>query len=348
MVIMGNALRLFVFCLALAAVGLTAALTQLRVRHHAKSRQQHTAQAADPAQARIDDLQAYHEDQQHSIALILSASFLSLLVVALTPGPRRTSREDRDHSRNDRQQVEHLARATVVREEALRTERAERQRADENLHLQQLFLNQALGEKINLGRNLHDGVIQSLYATGLTLESSRQKRSIDPAGADALFDRGLHLLNENIREVRAYINSLSQSQSIPKHGFSLALTALIDGIKGGRETEFSVHIDEQAEARLDASQMPDVLQIIREASSNALRHGAATQVIIRLHEADDRLGLLIQDNGTGFEPTAVSTDGHGLANFKARADSLDATLRVDSRPGNGTRVSLTFPVLSSA
>jgi signal transduction histidine kinase len=345
---MGNALRLFVFCLALAAVGLTAALSQLHVRHHMKARQQHRSPEADPLQTSFGELRAYHEDQRRSLILILSVSFVSLLVVALTPGPRRASKEDRNRSREDMQQVEHLARATLAREDALRTEREERQRADENLHLQQLLLNQALGEKINLGRDLHDGVIQSLYATGLTLESSRQKRSSDPAAADALFDRGLHLLNENIREVRAYINSLSQSQVIPRHGFSMAVAALIDNIKGGRDTVFHVRIDEDAEARLDPTRMPDVLQIIREASSNALRHGGASHITIRFLQDGERLGLLIQDDGAGFDATVVSTGGHGLANFKARAESLGATLRIDSTPRAGTRVSLDFPALPSA
>lgn len=348
---MGNALRLFVFCLALTAVGLTATVSQLHVRHRAKIRSQQSALIADsPPASGAADLESYHSDQQHAIGLILAVSFVSLLVVALMPVARRESakdRDDRDRNRGDMQQVEHLARAAVVRDEALRLEREERQRSDENLHVQQLLLNQALGEKINLGRDLHDGVIQSLYATGLTFESSRQKRASDPAVADELFDRGLALLNANIREVRAYINSLSQSQPIPKRGFSLALTSLIDGIRGDRAADFVVRIDEHAESRLDPVQMADVLQIIREASSNALRHGSASRITIRLHENGDRLALLIQDNGIGFDPAAAPSGGHGLANFHARAGSLGAELRVDSQPGSGTRISLTFPARPS-
>jgi signal transduction histidine kinase len=341
---MGNALRLFVFCLALVAVGSTATLAQLWVRKRAEARQQRI-----PA---YDDLQAYKADQQKAIGLIVVISFGSLVLVALAGGGSRRSTnssvEDLNRSRSDMQQVEHLARSAIVREEALRLEREERQRADENLHIQHLLLNQALGEKVRIGRDLHDGVIQSLYATGLTLESSRQKRATDPAAAEALFERGVQLLNENIREIRGYINSLSESEALTRHGFSNALAVLIENAKGGRSTEFIVRIDEAAEARLSPSQIPDILQIVREAISNALRHGAASQITVRLHEDGDRLALLVADNGTGFNTATVSHGGNGIANFRARAVLLNAELRLDSQPGDGSRLVITFPTLPLA
>jgi len=344
---MGNALRLFVFCLAFAIMGSTVAITQLWVRQRAQSRQQQSAlnhiEHAKPNR----DLQAYHLDQQKAVGLSTAVSFACLVMVALASGSRRAANQSNEvvtRSRGDMQQVEHLARSAVVREEAFRHERGERQRADENLHLQQLLLNQALGEKIRLGRDLHDGVIQSLYATGLTLESSRQKRPADPAAADALFERGIQLLNASIREIRAYINSLSESQS--EHaGFANALTVLIGNIKGDRTTEFIVKIDERAQARLNATQIPDVLQIVREGVSNALRHGGASQITIRLHEDGERVALLVADNGTGFDPASAQTGGHGIANFRARAALLNAEFRLESHPSDGTRLVLTLPAL---
>ncbi len=347
---MGNVLRLFVFCLALAMVGSTAALTQLWVRQRTKARQSQPValSATEPHIARTT-LQAYHTDQQKALGIVLAVSFVSLLVVALASGSRRSPAPNPEavaRSRGEMNQVEHFARTAAVREEALRLEREERLRADENLHLQQLLLNQALGEKLRLGRDLHDGVIQSLYATGLTLESSRQKRAADPVAAESLFDRGMQMLNDSIREIRTHINSLSQPQPAMKHGFSHALAAIIETIKGERTTEFILRIDEDAESRLDLSQMPDALQILREAVSNALRHGSASRVTIRLHRDGERLALLVQDDGTGFDMNASPSEGHGLANFRARAASLGADFRLDSQPGNGTRVVLTLPILA--
>jgi signal transduction histidine kinase len=170
----------------------------------------------------------------------------------------------------------------------------------------------------------------------------------DPVAAEALFERGVQLLNENIREIRGYINSLSASGALTRHEFSNALAVLIENAKGGRSTEFIVRIDEAAEARLSPSQIPDILQIVREAISNALRHGAASQITIRLHEDGDRLALLVADNGTGFNTATVSRGGNGIANFRARAVLLNAELRLDSQPGDGSRLVITFPTLPLA
>lgn len=346
---MGNALRLIVFCLALAAVGSTAALTQLWVRERARARPPSSADLPANVVSRAEH-QAHRSDQQKALVVVVAVSFAALLVVALAAGLRAhaaPSPESVAHNRGEMKQVEHFARAAADREAALHREKEERRRADENLHIQQLLLNQALGEKLRLGRDLHDGVIQSLYAVGLTLESSRQKRPHDPAAADALLDRGVQMLNASIREIRAYIDSLSQPQPVMKHGFSTALGSLLESVRGDQSAEFVVRIDEAAENRLDPSRMPDILQIVREAVSNALRHGGAACVTIRLHEDGDRVALLVQDDGRGFDPSALEHEGHGLANFRARAASLGADLRLDSQPGAGARVVLTIPAPAS-
>jgi signal transduction histidine kinase len=341
---MGNALRLFVFLLALTAVGATAALTQLWVKHRAVARQHASAEPPAPIA-----LRACQRDQQNAVGLIVTVSLLSLLAVALVGGarPATSISETAQKARQEMQQVEHLAKTNVAQEAALGLERAERRRADENLQLQQLLLNEVLAEKIRLGRDLHDGVIQSLYATGLTLESARQKQGVDPAAADVLFDRGIELLNQSIRQIRGYIQPTSEAPEGMPLSFAKAVDVLVADLKGERDVSFLVRIDESAESRLAASQLADTLQIVREAVSNALRHGSASQIQIRLHEEGAQLALMIQDNGSGFDATAKgSGGGNGLTNFRARAGSLGAALKLDSRPGHGTRVVLTIPTLN--
>jgi signal transduction histidine kinase len=341
---MGNALRLFVFLLALTAVGATAALTQIWVNHRALTRQHASDEPTDPIA-----LRAFQRDQQNAVGLIVTVSLLSLLAVALMGGTRPATSigETTQQARQEMHQVEHLAKTNVAQEAALSLERAERRRVDENLHLQQLLLNEVLAEKIRLGRDLHDGVIQSLYATGLTLESARQKQAVDPAAADVLFDRGIELLNQSIREIRGYIQPPSESPGGMPLSFTKAVDVLVADLKGDRDVSFLVRIDESAESLLAASQLADTLQIVREAVSNALRHGAASEIQIRLHEEGDQLALMIQDNGAGFDATGTGAGGgNGLTNFRARAATLGAVLKLDSRPSHGTRVVLTIPTLN--
>ncbi|MBM3855414.1 MAG: hypothetical protein FJ399_20045, partial [Verrucomicrobia bacterium] len=80
-----------------------------------------------------------------------------------------------------------------------------------------------------------------------------------------------------------------------------------------------------------------------EAVSNALRHGQASLITVRLHQGDDAICLLVQDNGRGFDETLPREDGHGHANMRARAEQIGASLRVSSQPGRGTRILVTVP-----
>jgi signal transduction histidine kinase len=66
-----------------------------------------------------------------------------------------------------------------------------------------------------------------------------------------------------------------------------------------------------------------------------------------VQHSDGEVGLLVQDNGGGFDPAALAAGGHGLGNMRARAQRLGASVRVDSRPGGGTRVVVTLPVAAS-
>ena len=95
---------------------------------------------------------------------------------------------------------------------------------------------------------------------------------------------------------------------------------------------------------LTAEQSIEALQIAREAVSNALRHGGATVITLRMHKSDREVCLLVQDNGAGFNAAHQREGGHGLGNMRARAERLGASLRIISEPGTGARVLATLPI----
>ena len=187
---------------------------------------------------------------------------------------------------------------------------------------------------------MHDGIVQTLYAAGLVLASARQKLPADPARAAALLDQGVATLNTGIRDVRACIDDLAAARR-GGVSFAAAVNTIAEMLGSGRETTFDLSL--AAANRLVETQYADLLGIVREAVSNALRHGAAHHVTIRLHEDAGRLCLLVQDDGRGFDPENIPSTGHGLANLRARAGLLRGDLRVTSALGVGTRVVLTFP-----
>ncbi|HEY0968467.1 MAG TPA: sensor histidine kinase [Opitutaceae bacterium] len=246
-------------------------------------------------------------------------------------------------TRAEIESLHHLARASVAQGAELAHERGGRQRAEEDAHLRQVMLNHALEEKIRIGRDLHDGLIQSLYATGLTLETARDVASRDPAEAARRIQAGIDLINAGIRDVRNHITGLAPD-NVRRQGFADAVNRLTEELRAGRTLELDLRVDDTAASRLDDGQLVQSLLIVREAVSNALRHGEAKRITVRVHAGDGAVGLLIQDDGRGFTPQRLDGTGRGLDNMQARARNAGGTLQLDSTPGRGTRLVLTLPI----
>ncbi len=236
-----------------------------------------------------------------------------------------------------------LAATSAAQGAELTRERDVRRRAEEDVELKQQLLTQSFEEKIRLGHDLHDGIIQSLYAVGLTLETVRTLVQTNPAEADRRLEQTRAGLNNTIRDVRAYITGLAP-ENLRRAGFAHAASTLLGELGAGHQAKFDIQIDEDAAALLTAEQSLEALQIAREAVSNALRHGGASRITLRMHKSDREVCLLVQDNGRGFEAGTRRDGGHGLGNMQARAGRMGATVRVTSLPGEGSRVITTLPI----
>lgn len=281
-----------------------------------------------------------------ALLLVLVLTLMLLFILAALYSGWRESPESKGNwsaARAEMNSLESLARTSAAQGSALAEERDNRQRVEQDLLLNQRRLNQALEEKIRLGRDLHDGVIQSLYAVGLTIESVRALLPRDPQRADQRLQQCLDGLNRTIRDVRDYITGLAP-EKLRRMSFAAAVEMMLQELRGSRQIGLELIVDDEAAAALTAAQTNEALQVAREAISNALRHGQADGLTLRLHRGDAEVGLLVQDNGRGFRPETAAGRGHGLGNMQARAAAAGATLRIDSLPGAGTRVVMTFPV----
>lgn len=278
------------------------------------------------------------------VALLVTGAFFAVLNPRSVEGEVTAPATLRD-TRAELASLEHLAKTSVAQGAELHMERDSRRLAEQDALLKQLLLNQSLEGKIRLGNDLHDGIIQSLYASGLTIESARTLARTNPAEADLALEQCLQNLNALIRDVRNYITGLAP-ESLRRAGFAQAIESHITELGAGRALKFDLKFDDEAIARLTPEQMTEALQVAREAISNSLRHGGASFVTVRLHQSDREVGLLVQDNGVGFSPDQQEGSGHGLRNMQKRAARIGASVRVESQPGNGTRVVLTLPLLS--
>jgi signal transduction histidine kinase len=90
----------------------------------------------------------------------------------------------------------------------------------------------------------------------------------------------------------------------------------------------------------------DLLLIFKEAVNNAARHSGCSRVEINLKLEGSQLGLLVKDNGEGFD-TSIEGDGQGLMSMRRRAEKLGGALKIESRPASGTTINLRIPLAFS-
>lgn len=243
---------------------------------------------------------------------------------------------------------ESLARKTPAAIRPLLTQRSEFghvARLVQSAFADRETLQRALDERARLERDIHDSVIQSIYAAGMILASARPLLSGNPTEAERLIDETHTRLNAAIRDLRAYLGGGGPGQEPEPPAFSRAVAAVIGQLQSLPPVRTTLEIDDRLADALSLDQRSQLLQILRESVSNALRHGQATQLKISLGRDEKDAVLEFSDDGNGFDPAVPAAAGRGLANLAERARILDGFLKIDSAPGRGTkiRVGFSFP-----
>ncbi|MCA9873618.1 MAG: GAF domain-containing sensor histidine kinase [Ardenticatenaceae bacterium] len=199
-------------------------------------------------------------------------------------------------------------------------------------------------ERARIGMDLHDGVIQSIYAVGLILESTRleiQKNHTQEA--DALLESAIVGLNDTIRDIRNFILDLRP------HRFSgnleQGLSRLVREFQVNTMIPVNLSVPTDIVALLSTPVVRAIFLTTQEALANIARHARASEVSITARRVAKGVELVITDNGRGFDPSTIKQAvGHGLANMRARAEELKGSFKIRTAPGKGTTVCLTFPI----
>ncbi len=199
-------------------------------------------------------------------------------------------------------------------------------------------LQQSIDERLRLGRELHDGAIQSVFGTGMALSRVQSLMAKDLPAARQLLDETRAELNRVIMDLRRYVEKVD-----PKpldSTFGEAVARLIQQLHGPEVVATELAIDEELVAGYAPMHRSQALQFVREAVSNALRHGHPARLAVSWRRTAEGSVLLISDDGVGFDPKAIQPGGRGLGNLAERAISLGGQLEIDSRPTQGTKISL--------
>ena len=199
-------------------------------------------------------------------------------------------------------------------------------------------------ERLRISRDLHDGIIQSIYAVSLSLEDVGDMVQADPEEAVARVDRAIDRLHTTIADIRTFITGLGPEAG---GGLELALESMARELLAGTSTRLALDLSGAAALgeRLSPEAGHELVQIAREAVSNVARHSGATNATLSLRLEGDGAELRVEDDGAGFDPTQRFGSGHfGLANLRDRAAALAGTLSVDSQPANGVRIIVRLPL----
>ena len=201
-------------------------------------------------------------------------------------------------------------------------------------------------ERERISRDLHDGIIQAIYGVALSLEDVPSLMGSDPDEAEQRVDRAIDSLNLAIREIRNFILGL-RSELLHGADVVAGVATLVEefATSGTADIELDLSIDPHIAAGLPVNHRVQLLQMTREALSNATRHARATTIRLALRSVAGAIVLTVEDDGVGFDVGDEPPAGHlGLANLRQRAAALGGMMTIESSPGEGTWLEIRIPL----
>ncbi len=203
--------------------------------------------------------------------------------------------------------------------------------------------NAGRAERMRIARELHDGVIQSLYGLGLLIRTQAERTDLPEKGRRRMAG-WVSRIDGLVEEATAYVAELEV------RGDALVdLGAGIDAIAeeaAAAGLDVSTEVSSSEDATLSTAVRRELLIVAREAASNAIKHARAHRLAlhVEIDPSTQTATLTVDDDGVGFEPALHRQGGHGLDNMAARAAALKGSLDVLSRRSAGTRVRLRVPL----
>jgi len=200
-----------------------------------------------------------------------------------------------------------------------------------------------LGERDRIGMDLHDGIIQSIYGVGLSLESALHSIEDDPNDAKKRVQYSIDGLNQAIRDLRSYILDLRPRQ-LGSEGLINGIKLLIAEYRANTFAEVRLTEPDSDLKELSQAQALTLFHICQEALANAAKHAKAKNVQVALWSTEDRVLMEINDDGNGFDMEQLHVSiGHGLANMQTRAHAVGGEVDISSVLHEGSTILVWVP-----
>lgn len=204
----------------------------------------------------------------------------------------------------------------------------------------QAVVNAQEKERAEIGKDLHDNVNQILTTAKLYLELAL----VDEAEKDQLIRRCAAGISDAINEVRTISRSLVPA-SIGDLGLIESIQDLVESVRATKKLKLKFEHDEQIDELLDHKRKLTLFRIAQEQVNNVLKHSQASNLLIGLKRDNEWICLSITDDGVGFDQSTLrARKGTGLSNIVSRADLFNGSVKIETSPGKGFRLTVHVPI----
>lgn len=196
-------------------------------------------------------------------------------------------------------------------------------------------------ERGRIAADLHDSLGGTLAAVKISLtmlQPQIEEKALPP------FLKAVDLLEKGIQDVRRISHNLGDNV-LQQSGLHLALTQMADTLRQANDFELDMELAGFKRQRFSNVVEVNLYRIVQELMQNVIKHARANRVSLQLSRVQNRLSLIVQDDGRGMDPEKIkSKEGMGMRNLQARVEKLEGTLHIDTQPGEGTTVTIQVPI----
>lgn len=204
-----------------------------------------------------------------------------------------------------------------------------------------------LQERERFGMALHDGIMQQVYATGLSLQEALRRVEDRPEEAEKRINQSIQDLSQVLRDLRNYILGLRTGRY---QGQDIAISLAQMARELHANTLMNVQFTPPPKVTvlgLTELQTDELVYVVQEALNNIRKHAYARNVDLSLKRENDHVQLTIDDDGVGFDVRdAGDAGGNGLRNMRERAHAMGGDVKIWSQKGKGTHIQFSVPVAS--
>lgn len=255
--------------------------------------------------------------KRQTINYILSFSVLALLVTGL------------------------LAIRNHLQKQKLQQHRINELETEKKLMATEAVLKGEEQERTRLAKDLHDGLGGMLSGIKYSLNTMKGNLIMTPENAQG-FERSIDMLDSSIKEMRRVAHNM-MPEVLLRYGLDAALKDYTTEINNSGIIKIIYQSMGTEKKGLEQSSLLALYRIVQELISNAIKHAAASEVLVQIFWESGKLVVNVEDNGTGFDPSILDiAEGIGWKNIRSRVELLKGKADILSHPGKGTAVNIEF------